>query len=110
MVKPAATEEFSAAFGALLRSAAAECGIPERYIRHHRAEGGTSLVRSTYTVNAPSSLSLTLFHLILSDSVAAHGGSVLEGIESADCRTLTLVLGARGAPTDAVIVRKNPEH
>jgi len=102
--------EFSAAFEELLRAAAAGFGIPERDIKRRRADSGISGVQNTFTVNAPSSLSLTLFHLILSDSVAAHGGSVLDGIESADGWTLILTVGARGVPTDAVIVKKNSER
>jgi len=107
-IKSAAPGGFSDGFGAILRSVAAGYGITGKDIRHHPSEPGTSGVRGAYTVNAPPSLSLTLFHLILADSAAAHGGAVLDGIESADGRTLTLTLGASGVPTDAVIIRKNP--
>jgi hypothetical protein len=96
---------FSAGIDSLLRSVASGFGITEREIRK-RAAGGSPGMRNTFTVNAPSSVSLTLFHLAVADSAAAHGGAVIEGVESADGRELSLTLGAGGVPTDTVIVRK----
>jgi uncharacterized protein len=101
--------EFTGHVEPFLRSIASGFGIPPREIRHKKT-GDSSIpgVGSVYTVNVPSTQSLALFHMILSDSAVSQGGSVLRGVESADGQTLALTLGAGGTATDGVMLKKIP--
>ena len=98
-------EEFTAGMDSALISFFSDYDIGKGNIK--RRNGGMG-IRNIFTVNVPSTTSLTLLHLKISDFARGRGGVVLRGVESADGQSLALTLGASARATDVVNLKKTP--
>ena len=59
-----------------------------------------------HDVAVPENVSLTLMNARLTGLVADLGGSVFQGLEGDNGKTLTVTVGSRGIPTDRFVFRK----
>lgn len=101
----AVPENFSEGLDSALVSLLSGYGIGRADIKRRTGKSG---IGNTFRVNVPSATSLFLLHLAVKDMADARGGVVMRGVESADGRVLTLILGARARPTDTVVLKKVP--
>ena len=85
-----------------------EFGIQAKDIKRVKPKDPKDAIRFYYTVRIPEKTSLMLINLKVTTMVKDMGGSVFQGIESSNGRSLTLTLGSDKTATDVVLFRKIP--
>ncbi len=101
----ATPEEFTSGMDSILVVFFADYGVGKADIKRRQGSMG---IRNMFTVNVPSTTSLTLMHLKLGDLARSRGGRVFRGVEGADGQSLAVTLGAGSQPTDVITMKKVP--